>query len=71
MRRSWRNHVDADLDTAEKVAGYTKRHYEVFEFGFWAVEEKKSGNLAGVVGFRIPQDDAARGCGLLCLVPGR
>ena len=29
------------------------------EFGFWAVEEKKSGNLAGVVGFRIPQDDAA------------
>ena len=29
----------------------------VFEFGFWAVEEKKSGNLTGVVGFRIPQDD--------------
>lgn len=52
-----RNHVDESLDTVEKVAGYTKRHYEVFEFGFWAVEEKKSGNLAGVVGFRIPQDD--------------
>ena len=51
------NHVDADLDTVEKVAGYTKHHYEVFEFGFWAVEEKKSGNLTGVVGFRIPQDD--------------
>ena len=50
---------DDGLDTAEKIAGYTKRHYEVFEFGFWAVEEKKSGNLAGVVGFRIPQDDAA------------
>ena len=47
------NHVDADLDTVEKVAGYTKHHYEVFEFGFWAVEEKKSGNLTGVVGFRI------------------
>ena len=46
-------------EIAEKIAGYTKRHYEVFEFGFWAVEEKKSGNLAGVVGFRIPQDDAA------------
>jgi len=44
------NHVDADLDTVEKVAGYTKHHYEVFEFGFWAVEEKKSGNLTGVVG---------------------
>jgi len=52
-----KNHVDESLDTVEKVAGYTKRHYEVFEFGFWAVEEKKSGNLAGVVGFRIPQDD--------------
>lgn len=52
-----RNHVDDDLDTAEKIAGYTKRHYEVFEFGFWAVEDKQSGNLAGVVGFRIPQDD--------------
>lgn len=51
------NHVDADLDTVEKVAGYTKHHYEVFEFGFWAVEEKKSGNLTGIVGFRIPQDD--------------
>ena len=51
------NHVDAGLDTVEKVAGYTKHHYEVFEFGFWAVEEKKSGNLTGVVGFRIPQDD--------------
>ena len=54
-----KNHVDDGLDTAEKIAGYTKHHYEVFEFGFWAVEEKKSGNLAGVVGFRIPQDDAA------------
>ena len=52
-----KNRVDESLDTVEKVAGYTKRHYEVFEFGFWAVEEKKSGNLAGVVGFRIPQDD--------------
>ncbi len=51
------NHVDAGLDTVEKVADYTKHHYEVFEFGFWAVEEKKSGNLTGVVGFRIPQDD--------------
>lgn len=47
-----KNHVDDGLDTAEKIAGYTKRHYEVFEFGFWAVEEK-NGNLAGVVGFRI------------------
>lgn len=63
-----KNHVDDGLDTAEKIAGYTKRHYEVFEFGFWAVEEKKSGNLAGVVGFRIPQDDAARGCGRLAFV---
>ena len=54
-----KNHVDDGLDPAEKIAGYTKHHYEVFEFGFWAVEEKKSGNLAGVVGFRIPQDDAA------------
>ena len=45
------------LKIREKVAGYTKHHYEVFEFGFWAVEEKKSGNLTGVVGFRIPQDD--------------
>ena len=40
-----KNHVDDGLDTAEKIAGYTKHHYEVFEFGFWAVEEKKSGNL--------------------------
>ena len=51
------NHVDDGLDTVEKVASYTKRHYEVFEFGFWAVEEKESGNLVGIVGFRIPQDD--------------
>ena len=36
-----KNHVDDGLDTAEKIAGYTKRHYEVFEFGFWAVEEKE------------------------------
>ena len=54
-----RNRVDDDLDTAEKIAGYTKCHYEVFEFGFWAVEEKKRGSLAGIVGFRIPQDDVA------------
>lgn len=64
-----RNHVDDGLDTVEKVAGYTKRHYEVFEFGFWAVEEKKSGKLAGVVGFRIPQDDVTEDveCYLLSL----
>ena len=56
-----KNRVDESLDTVENVADYTKRHYEVFEFGFWTVEEKKSGSLVGVVGFRIPQDDGIRG----------
>ena len=56
-----KNRVDESLNTVENVADYTKRHYEVFEFGFWTVEEKKSGSLVGVVGFRIPQDDGIRG----------
>ena len=41
----------------EELYAYTKNQYTFYEFGFWAVVEKKTGTLAGVAGLTIPGED--------------
>ena len=56
-----KNQIDSGFDTKEKLKSYAERHYRVFEFGFWAVEEKKSGMLVGVAGLCLPDEKSEEG----------
>lgn len=51
-----KNQVDSGFDTIEKLKHYTKTQYQMFEFGFWSVEEKASGTLVGIAGLCIPEE---------------
>lgn len=53
----WENQVTGDFGSAEEFLAYTKHQYEFFEFGFWALVEKSSGELVGVAGLTIPKED--------------
>lgn len=51
----WWNQIGRGFGTVEELEAYTKHQYSFYEFGFWAVLEKESGNLAGVAGFHVPE----------------
>lgn len=52
----WENQVTGDFGTVEEFLAYTKHQYEFFEFGFWALVEKSSGELVGVAGLTTPAE---------------
>lgn len=51
----WTNQIGHGFGSVEELEGYTKNQYEFYEFGFWAVLEKKSGELVGVAGLTVPE----------------
>lgn len=48
--------VGYGLGSIEELKSYTQNQYEFYEFGFWAVLEKKSGALVGVAGLTVLEE---------------
>ena len=53
----WGHRIGRGFQTVEELYAYTKNQYTFYEFGFWAVVEKRTGILAGVAGLTIPGED--------------
>ncbi len=51
----WQERIGRGFGTVEELEAYTENHYKFYEFGFWAVVEKESGELAGVAGLTVPR----------------
>lgn len=52
----WLHQIGQGFGSVEGLAAYTKNQYEFYEFGFWALLEKKSGELIGVAGLTVPEE---------------
>lgn len=52
----WENQIGMGFSTLEKLEAYTKHQYSFYGFGFWALAEKKTGDLIGVAGLTIPRE---------------
>ena len=48
----WTNQVGRGFGSVEELEAYTKHQYTFYEFGFWALVEKKTGDLIGVAGLK-------------------
>lgn len=57
----WENQVGRGFGSVEELAAYTKYQYGFYEFGFWALAEKATGELIGMAGLKAPEEDAAAG----------
>ena len=53
----WANQVGRGFGSVEELEAYTKHQYTFYEFGFWALVEKKTGDLIGVAGLKVPEED--------------
>lgn len=53
----WINQIGHGFGSVEELEAYTKNQYSFYEFGFWALIEKASGNLVGVAGLKVPESD--------------
>ena len=51
------NQVGRGFGSVEELEAYTKHQYTFYEFGFWALVEKKTGDLIGVAGLKVPEED--------------
>ena len=52
----WDNQVGLSFSSPEELEVYTKNQYAFYGFGFWGIVEKKSGELIGVAGLRVPEE---------------
>ena len=60
----WSNHIGRGFGSIEELELYTKNQYTFYEFGFWALVEKKTGELVGMAGLTVPgapSDEETRG----------
>lgn len=55
----WENQVGRGFGSVEQLADYTKYQYGFYEFGFWALVEKATGELIGIAGLKVPEEDGA------------
>ena len=53
----WANQVGRGFGSVEELEAYTKHQYTFYEFGFWALVEKETGDLIGVAGLKVPEED--------------
>ena len=53
----WTNQVGRGFGSVEELEAYTKHQYTFYEFGFWALVEKETGDLIGVAGLKVPEED--------------
>ena len=52
----WFHQIGRGFGTIEELEVYTKNQYDFYEFGFWALVEKMTGELIGVAGLTVPED---------------
>ena len=50
----WNNRIGCGFGSIEELEAYTKKQYTFYEFGFWALVEKNSGELVGMAGLTLP-----------------
>ena len=53
----WMNRIGLGFGSVEELQSYTEHQYSFYEFGFWALVEKTSGDLVGVAGLKVPEDE--------------
>lgn len=53
----WENQIGRGFGTLEELEAYTRHQYTFYEFGFWAVLEKESGDLVGIAGLTVPREE--------------
>lgn len=53
----WDNQIGQGFSTLEELESYTKHQYTFYGFGFWALEEKREGELVGIAGVTVPRPD--------------
>lgn len=52
----WSNQIGHGFGSIEELEAYTKHQYTFFEFGFWALVDKTTGNLVGIAGLTVPDE---------------
>lgn len=52
----WNYRIGRGFGSVEELQAYTKNQYTFYEFGFWALVLKDTGELAGVAGLTLPED---------------
>ena len=52
----WENQIGLGFGSVEELEAYTKHQYTFYEFGFWALLEKETGELVGVAGLKVPDE---------------
>jgi len=60
----WANQIGRGFGSIEEMEAYTKHQYAFYEFGFWALVKRGSGELVGMAGLTVPgeaSDEEARG----------
>ena len=53
----WGNQVGHGFGSVEELEAYTRNQYRFYEFGFWAVVERESGELAGIAGLTVCREE--------------
>jgi len=53
----WENQVGRGFGTVEEFLAYTEHQYSFYEFGIWALVHKETGELAGVAGLKVPEEE--------------
>ena len=56
----WSNQIGHGFGSIEELEAYTKNQYTFYEFGFWALVEKSSGELVGMAGLTLPGESDDR-----------
>ena len=56
FEKVWTNQIGLGFGSLEELQAYTKNQYTFYEFGFWALMEKKTGELIGVAGLKVPEE---------------
>lgn len=55
----WQQQIGHGFGSIEELEAYTNHCYRFYEFGFWALVEKESRDLAGVAGLTVPREDGS------------
>ena len=54
----WSNQIGHGFGSIEELEAYTKYQYTFYEFGFWALVQKGTGELVGMAGLTMPEEIA-------------
>ena len=52
----WFHQIGRGFNSVEELQAYTKNQYAFYEFGFWALVLKETGELVGVAGLTVPEE---------------